>query len=181
MVLKEVACYYSPVFDAAFNSNFIEGQTQTCSLKDTSEGVFSLLLQWIYGQKVHVRGLGWVRKLPAGVFVKFKSDSGLEARENVDAAGTNNVDDTVEAREPVMHDIDTQTKEAAYDLLFQLWVLADKLCMPHCKILSNRLFTKSASGGIEFRRLVPDTSMTTPAMTAHSECTWLINVLQIWR
>lgn len=52
MVHKEVACYHSPVFDAAFNSEFIEGQTQAYRLDDTTPRAFRLLVQWLYGQKL---------------------------------------------------------------------------------------------------------------------------------
>jgi BTB/POZ domain len=48
---KERVCYYSPVLNAAFNSTFIEGQTQTYRLEDTSPSAFRLFTQWIYGQK----------------------------------------------------------------------------------------------------------------------------------
>jgi hypothetical protein len=52
LVHKEFACHASPVFDAAFNSNFIEGQTQTYKLDDTTPRAFRLLTQWIYLQKL---------------------------------------------------------------------------------------------------------------------------------
>lgn len=54
---KEVACYHSPVFNAAFNSDFIEGQTQTYRLEDTTTRAFKLLVQWLYSQKVQIRQL----------------------------------------------------------------------------------------------------------------------------
>lgn len=40
--------------NAAFNSNFIEGQTQTYRLEDTTPGSFKLLIQWVYAQKVRI-------------------------------------------------------------------------------------------------------------------------------
>ncbi|TVY32908.1 hypothetical protein LOCC1_G007719 [Lachnellula occidentalis] len=52
IVHKEIACYHSPVLNAAFNSDFIEGQTQTYTLDDISEGAFKLLVQWLYSQKL---------------------------------------------------------------------------------------------------------------------------------
>jgi hypothetical protein len=52
IVHKEIACYHSKVFNAAFNSEFIEGQTQTYRLEDTSEEAFRLLVQWLYAQKL---------------------------------------------------------------------------------------------------------------------------------
>ncbi|TVY41602.1 hypothetical protein LOCC1_G007766 [Lachnellula occidentalis] len=52
VVHKEFACHYSPVLKAAFESEFIEGQTQTYTLDDTTEGAFRMLVQWLYTQKV---------------------------------------------------------------------------------------------------------------------------------
>lgn len=54
---KEVVCYHSTVLEAAFNSNFIEGQTQTYRVEDTTEGVFKLFMQWIYSQKLTLKQL----------------------------------------------------------------------------------------------------------------------------
>jgi hypothetical protein len=52
IVHKEFACYYSPVFKAAFNSDFYEGQTQTYRIFDTPESAVCLLVHWLYTQKV---------------------------------------------------------------------------------------------------------------------------------
>lgn len=41
---RELACYYSPVFKAAFNSQFIEGETQKYTLADVSPAVGRLLI-----------------------------------------------------------------------------------------------------------------------------------------
>jgi hypothetical protein len=54
IVHKEFACHYSPVLNAAFNSQFIEGQTQTYRLEDTTEGTFRLFLQWLYYQQLEL-------------------------------------------------------------------------------------------------------------------------------
>lgn len=43
---------HSPVLKAALNGAFIEGQTQTYTLDDTTEEVFSLLSQWFYTRKL---------------------------------------------------------------------------------------------------------------------------------
>lgn len=51
-VHKEVVCSHSEVLSAAFNSNFIEGQTQTYRLEDTTERAFTLFMQWLYSQKL---------------------------------------------------------------------------------------------------------------------------------
>jgi BTB/POZ domain len=57
MVHKEVACYHSKVLDAAFNGSFIESQTKTYELEDTSEEAFRLLMQWLYSQKLVLKQL----------------------------------------------------------------------------------------------------------------------------
>lgn len=43
-------CNYSPVLKAAFNSTFVEGQTQIYKLDDTTNDTFTLFVQWIYKQ-----------------------------------------------------------------------------------------------------------------------------------
>jgi hypothetical protein len=52
IVHKEFATHYSPVFEAAFNSEFYEGQTQTYRIFDTPESAVCLLVHWLYTQKV---------------------------------------------------------------------------------------------------------------------------------
>ncbi|TVY15073.1 hypothetical protein LARI1_G006125, partial [Lachnellula arida] len=52
VVHKEFACQYSPVFKAAFNGEFIEGQTQTYALEDVTEPVARLLVNWLYTQQL---------------------------------------------------------------------------------------------------------------------------------
>ena len=54
VVRREFACYHSKVLNTAFNSNFIEGQTQTYRLEDTTPGTFKLLVQWLYMQKLKI-------------------------------------------------------------------------------------------------------------------------------
>jgi hypothetical protein len=54
LVHKEFACHYSPTLNAAFNSTFIEGQTQTYRLEEFSEGVVRLLVQWLYTQNLDI-------------------------------------------------------------------------------------------------------------------------------
>ncbi|KAN0122662.1 hypothetical protein V8E51_000988 [Hyaloscypha variabilis] len=49
---KEVACLYSPVLKAAFNSNFIEGQSQRYTLEEGTAKSFQLVVQWLYSQKI---------------------------------------------------------------------------------------------------------------------------------
>jgi hypothetical protein len=54
IVQEEFACHYSPVLKAAFNSGFIEGQTQTYRLEDTTEGAVQMLVKWICTQRLNV-------------------------------------------------------------------------------------------------------------------------------
>jgi hypothetical protein len=50
VIQKEVAVLYSQVFKAAFNSDFVEGQTQTYNLEGANIEAFSLVVQWLYGE-----------------------------------------------------------------------------------------------------------------------------------
>ena len=54
IIPREFACYFSPVLKAAFNSNFIEGQTQNYRFTDTNEKAGCLLIQWLLTQKVGI-------------------------------------------------------------------------------------------------------------------------------
>ncbi|CZR64432.1 uncharacterized protein PAC_14330 [Phialocephala subalpina] len=45
---KAIACNCSPVFKAAFNEGFLEGQTQHYYIDDTDPQVFQILVQWMY-------------------------------------------------------------------------------------------------------------------------------------
>ncbi|KAH7363913.1 hypothetical protein BKA65DRAFT_390126, partial [Rhexocercosporidium sp. MPI-PUGE-AT-0058] len=54
VIHKEFACYHSPVLDAAFNGDFVEGQTQTYRLEDVSASAFRLFSQWIYTRKLEL-------------------------------------------------------------------------------------------------------------------------------
>jgi hypothetical protein len=56
-VHKVAACSCSPVFDAAFNGKFIEGETQTYILEDTTLEVFTLLAEYMYNRDVSVQQL----------------------------------------------------------------------------------------------------------------------------
>jgi hypothetical protein len=50
VIHKDFACHYSPVFEKAFNSVFVEGQTQTYVLHGTTKEAAQLLVYWIYTQ-----------------------------------------------------------------------------------------------------------------------------------
>lgn len=51
-VHSSFACHYSPVLRAAFNSDFIEGQTQTYKLDEPERVVLQLLIHWFYTQTI---------------------------------------------------------------------------------------------------------------------------------
>ncbi|TGO53103.1 hypothetical protein BOTNAR_0305g00060 [Botryotinia narcissicola] len=48
---KQIACEHSEVWNRAFNSVFVEGQTQTYRIEDTDPEVFRLLTQWVYREE----------------------------------------------------------------------------------------------------------------------------------
>jgi hypothetical protein len=52
LIHKDYICYYSPFFDAAFNGNFQEGQTQTIEFHDVDVTAFGVLSDWLYTQKI---------------------------------------------------------------------------------------------------------------------------------
>ncbi|TVY15075.1 hypothetical protein LARI1_G006126 [Lachnellula arida] len=52
VVHKDFACHYSPVLKAALNSDFIEGQTQTYTLKEPQETTGRLFVHWLYFQQL---------------------------------------------------------------------------------------------------------------------------------
>ena len=54
IVHKKFACDASPVLNAAFNSSFVEGQTQEYALTDTTKGAVSLFAEWIYTRNIVV-------------------------------------------------------------------------------------------------------------------------------
>ena len=56
LILIQFVCHYSPVLDAAFNSGFVEGRTQTYELDDTRPGAFRFFVQWLYGQDIDLVG-----------------------------------------------------------------------------------------------------------------------------
>ncbi|TVY32519.1 hypothetical protein LSUB1_G007538 [Lachnellula subtilissima] len=51
-VHKNLAEHYSPFFTKAFNSAFIEGQTQEMVLEDVEAVIFGLVVNWLYTQKI---------------------------------------------------------------------------------------------------------------------------------
>ncbi|KAE8446865.1 hypothetical protein EG329_011496 [Mollisiaceae sp. DMI_Dod_QoI] len=55
IIHKDVVCESSSVLKAAFESEFVEGQTQTYKLEDTTERAFKLLMQWMYAGRFTVK------------------------------------------------------------------------------------------------------------------------------
>jgi len=53
-VHKTFVCHYSPVLRAAFNSTFLESQTQTYGLDNISREAFQFFAEWLYMQKIDV-------------------------------------------------------------------------------------------------------------------------------
>ncbi|KUJ22798.1 uncharacterized protein LY89DRAFT_763280 [Mollisia scopiformis] len=53
IVHKYFACHYSPVLRAAFNSDFLEGQTQTYTIIDATPHAVKILVEWLYTQLIN--------------------------------------------------------------------------------------------------------------------------------
>lgn len=51
-VHKNLATHYSPFFEKAFNSGFVEGQTQEMVLEDVEADIFGYVVNWLYTQKI---------------------------------------------------------------------------------------------------------------------------------
>ncbi|TVY47516.1 hypothetical protein LOCC1_G003653 [Lachnellula occidentalis] len=51
-VHKNLAEHYSPFFEKAFNSGFIEGKTQQMVLEDVEPEIFGYMVNWLYTQKI---------------------------------------------------------------------------------------------------------------------------------
>ncbi|KAE9374856.1 hypothetical protein N431DRAFT_481996 [Stipitochalara longipes BDJ] len=115
-VHKEFACHYSPVLKAAFNSNFIEGQTQTYRLEDMRPSAFRLLAKWFYSERIDLR-----------LDVTATADGGNPNEKNVNADGKKTDEDD---QDGYIHSPELEA-ERVQDLDFaQLWVAGDRLLMP---------------------------------------------------
>lgn len=101
-VHKEIACASSPMFEEAFNSQFIEGQTQIYSLEDTSSRAFRFLVQSIY----------------KGTLIVLASKTEYLQR-------------AMQATTPPYYELESGStvKETEVRALVDVWVLADKLMM----------------------------------------------------
>lgn len=118
----EFACYHSPVLDAAFNSSFIEGQTQTYRLEDVGINTFRLFVNWLYSGKI---------VLPC-------DDEVLTATEkHMRAIGEDDQDGDDDDYEGWPTQIDLVKFISLQDMsLVRLWILADRLIVPR---LQNRV------------------------------------------
>lgn len=76
-VHKDIACHYCPVFKAAFNSDFTEGQIRKYRLEDTTKDAIRQLINWFYTQKLDIQHLG-----PEGNLSKEEVDLKLETSED---------------------------------------------------------------------------------------------------
>lgn len=52
VIHKSLACHHSPVFKAAFEGPWIEGQNQRMDLKETTADVVTLLIRWLYSNEL---------------------------------------------------------------------------------------------------------------------------------
>lgn len=48
MIPKNLICYQSAFFNAAFNGSFIEGETQEMNLGDVEGDIFAMVVKWMY-------------------------------------------------------------------------------------------------------------------------------------
>jgi BTB/POZ domain len=112
----EFACYHSPVLRAAFNSAFLEGQTQIYRLDDVSPTACRLLVKWLYSQSfdTHID----IDDIPEKSVL-----STAESEKDSDKSGDKEEDDS--GPSPF------EAAWAAQDLhMAQLWVAGDRLLIP---------------------------------------------------
>ncbi|KUJ22814.1 uncharacterized protein LY89DRAFT_728927 [Mollisia scopiformis] len=64
MVHKEVACFGSPVLDAALDRTSIEGDVLKYTMDSTTPRAFRLLVQWLYSRKLKVLQLRTLSESP---------------------------------------------------------------------------------------------------------------------
>ncbi|XMA14306.1 hypothetical protein WAI453_007097 [Rhynchosporium graminicola] len=54
LIHKNFACEASPIFKSAFNSSFVEGQSQEYVLEDTTEAAFTMFTEWVYTGRLEI-------------------------------------------------------------------------------------------------------------------------------
>lgn len=125
LIHKEVACYAPPVFDTAFSSQFVEGQTHIYKLEDTTPRAFRFFVQWAYSREIKV--------------LIEQEDEDLKA--------------AMQAMTPPYYERDVVLGEDPFKLegmaLLEAWVLADKLVMPE---LQNVLIAQVDSLMLDYSR-----------------------------
>ncbi|TVY89195.1 Kelch-like protein, partial [Lachnellula willkommii] len=52
IIHKDLICHHSPFFRSAFNSRFMEGETQAMTLEDVDPAMFGAVVNWLYTQKI---------------------------------------------------------------------------------------------------------------------------------
>jgi hypothetical protein len=122
MVHKEVPCLYCPVFEAAFKSDFIEGQTQTYKLEDITVDAFQYVVYWFYSQKLKTCVVS-----PAEIQISVADLANQLSIEIVDDGG-------IKATTMSYSRIIEIIKERYWSLC-RVWVLADRLQIPRLQNL----------------------------------------------
>lgn len=149
--------------DAAFNSGFLEGKTQTYRLEDVRASVFRIFLQWLYSQKVHapLERYGYIEEnddsptnkddAEATDLVEAERQEGeglpieLEGRNGSLPGSTQEIDndEEVEDDDPALT---AACKEQELDLA-QAWVLGEKFLIPSFQNAVLRKFDSLWRGG----------------------------------
>jgi hypothetical protein len=62
IIPKKLICYYSPFFEAAFNSPMVEGQTQLMKLDDVDFRIFEFFVHWLYTQDLCPNGEAFTKR-----------------------------------------------------------------------------------------------------------------------
>jgi len=122
LVYRELACYYSPVWNSAFANGFKEGESQTYKLDDVSASVFELLVQWLNTQKFD--GLLTQKDV---LEAKKEHDTLLRKRK-----GTSHKKLKLDLKKS----LDPSTAKQLKRNLIDLWILADKFIIPKLQKLA---------------------------------------------
>lgn len=118
LVHKEFVCYYSPALRAAFNSSFVEGQTQTYRLEDISTNAFRLFVQWLYSQKMDLH-----------VGIDSVPDNSVQPVAGAGKNGSNGPGSGSDGNDGNKEDKEEARRAQDLDLA-QLWVVGDRLFIP---------------------------------------------------
>ena len=70
VIHKEIACYYSPMLDKAFNGPFTEGDTQTLIIDDFDyPDAFGAVQSWMYTQSMNGWEAAWGREYTKTLYI----------------------------------------------------------------------------------------------------------------